>query len=59
MSELGRKIRVASHQLVHIKGWRGYSFFHVFKTILIVSLRRDEMLAWLILHLFGNLSDSN
>ena len=34
-------------------------FFHVFKTILIVSLRRDEMLTWLIFHLFGNLSDNN
>ena len=44
---------VASHQLVHIKGWRRYSFFYVFKTIPIVSLRRDEMLTWLIFHLFG------
>ena len=34
-------------------------FFHVFKTILIVSIRRDEMLTWLIFHLFGNLSDTN
>ena len=34
-------------------------FFHVFKTILIVSLRRDEMLTWLIFHLFGYLSDNN
>ena len=34
-------------------------FFHVFKIILIVSLRRDEMLTWLIFHLFGNLSDNN
>ena len=34
-------------------------FFHVFKPILIVSLRRDEMLTWLIFHLFGNLSDNN
>ena len=34
-------------------------FFHVFKTILTVSLRRDEMLNWLIFHLFGNLSDNN
>ena len=34
-------------------------FFHVFKTILIVSLRRDEMLTWLIFHPFGNLSDNN
>ena len=33
--------------------------FHVFKTILIVSLRRDETLTWLIFHLFGNLSDNN
>ena len=51
--------QVASHQLVHIKGWRHYNFFCVFKTILIVSLRRDEMLTWLIFHLFGNLSDNN
>ena len=42
---------VASHQLVHIKGWRRYSFL---KTHFIVSLRRDEMLTWLIFHLFGN-----
>ena len=34
-------------------------FLHVFKTNLIVSLRRDEMLTWLIFHLFGNLSDNN
>ena len=34
-------------------------FFHVFKPILIVSLRRDEMLTWLIFHLFDNLSDNN
>ena len=34
-------------------------FFHVFKPILIVSLRRDEMLTWLIFHLFGNLFDNN
>ena len=34
-------------------------FFHVFKTINIVSLRRDDMLTWLIFHLFGNLSDNN
>ena len=33
--------------------------FHVFKTILIASLKRDEMLTWLIFHLFGNLSDNN
>ena len=34
-------------------------FLVFFKTILIVSLRRDEMLTWLIFHLFGNLSDNN
>ena len=33
--------------------------FHVFKTILIVSQRRDAVLTWLIFHLFGNLSDNN
>ena len=57
--ELPPESMVASHQLVHIKGWRRYSFFHVFKTILIVSLRRNKMLTWLIFHLFGNLSDNN
>ena len=34
-------------------------FFHVFKIILIVSYRRDEVLIWLIFPLFGNLSDNN
>ena len=34
-------------------------FFHVFKTVLIVSHRRDEVLTWLIFHLFGNLSANN
>ena len=33
--------------------------FHVFKTILIVSYRRDEVLIWLIFHLFGTLFDNN
>ena len=50
---------VASHQLVHTKGVEALQFFDVFKTILIVSLRRDEMLTWLIFYLFGNLSDNN
>ena len=49
---------VASHQLVH-KRVEALQFFHVFKTICIISLRRDEMLTWLIFHLFGNLSDNN
>ena len=34
-------------------------FFSCFKTIQIVSYRRDEALIWLIFHLFGNLSDNN
>ena len=52
-------VMVASHQLVHIKGWRRFSFFMFSKQFLFVSLRRDEMLTWLIFHLFGNLSDNN
>ena len=34
-------------------------FFSCFQNILIVSYRRDEVLIWLIFHLFGNLSDNN
>ena len=33
---------------MHIKRVEALQFFHVFRAILITSLRRDEMLAWLI-----------
>ena len=47
-------------QLVHINGWRRYSFFLFSKQFLSYHwLRRNEMLIWLIFHLFGNLSDNN
>ena len=52
---------VASHQFIgaykRVEALR--FFFHVFKTILSVSLRRDEMLTWLIFYLFDNLSENN
>ena len=53
----GDKSKVASHQLGAYKRVEALQFFQVFKTILIVSLRRDEPLTWLIFYLFGNLSD--
>ena len=53
-SDYGGKSPVGAYKRVE-----ALQFFHAFKTILIVSLRRDEMLTWLIFHLFGNLSDTN